>query len=162
LVLQGASVSRSSPKAFRKKGAPLTFWKKWEAGQAHEGTYLVFAGSCRGLHFPGQAPKPIATKMPKGLFGESETQVQHMRGISSFCLVLQGASFSRSSPKAFRKKGAPLTFWKKWEAGQAHEGTYLVFAGSCRGLHFPGQAQTLSRQRCPRDFLGKVEGRSNT
>ena len=173
MVLQGASFSRSGPKAFRKTGALLTFWEKWKAGQAHERTHLVFAGSCRGPHFTGQAPKPIAAKMPKGLFGESGRQVQHMRGhiqfllgpaggavfqlrprspsqqrrprdflgrverrsntrgaISSFCLVLQGAAFFRAGPKAFRKKGALLTFWEKWKTGQAHEGTYLVFAGS--------------------------------
>ena len=80
LGLTGGFILQIRPRSLSQERRPSDFWEKWKAGRAHEGTYLVFAGSCRGLHFPGQAPKPIATKMPKGLFWESGGLVQHMSG----------------------------------------------------------------------------------
>ena len=53
-------------------------------------------------------------------------------GISSFRLVLQAMSLSRSGPGAVHKKFAQETFVEKWKAGSTHAKTYPVFVGSCR------------------------------
>ena len=78
-VLQGRSLARSGPKVVYKKCGQMTVWQKWKAGPTPEGTFPVFVGSCKGGHFPGQAPKLFTRSVPKEHFGNSEEQVQHLR-----------------------------------------------------------------------------------
>ena len=80
-VLKGRSFCKAGPETCHKKYAQETFLEKWGAGPPPGGTYLIFAGSCKGGHFASQVQKPVTRNVPKEHFGKSEEQVPHPGGL---------------------------------------------------------------------------------
>ena len=103
-VLQGRSLVRSGPEAVHKKCAQGAFWEKWKAGSTHAGTHPVFRGSCRGGHFPGQAPKLFTENVSKKLFGKSGRQVQHLKGPIQFLSGLARKATFQVRPQSCSQK----------------------------------------------------------
>ena len=106
------------------------FGKSGEQVQ-HLGPYLIFVGPCKGCHFVRQARKPVTRNVPDEHLGQSGEQVKHLGGgLFDFWRGLKGMSFCKACPQTCHEKCAQATFWKKWGAGPAPEGTYLIFVGS--------------------------------
>ena len=137
LVIQGALFCRSGPEAFRKKGAQMTFGKNGRQVEHTRGHIYFLVGFAGGVIFQLRPQSLSQQRRPMDFLGIVECRLSTRGDISIFLRVLQGSSFCRSGPEAFRQTIAQVTFWEKRKAGQADEGTYLVFAGSCRGRHFP-------------------------
>ena len=116
-VLQGMSLSRSGPEVVHTKCVQGTFWEKLKACSTPEGTYPVFVGSCKGGHFPGQAPEPSTRNVPKGLLGKSGRRVQHMLGPIHFLLGPAGEVAFQVRPRSCSHKMCPRDFLGKLEGG---------------------------------------------
>ncbi len=80
------------------------------------GTHPVFGGSCRGGHFPGQAPKLFTQNVSKGLFGKSGRQVQHLMGPIQFLLGLAREVTFQVRPRSCSQEVCPRGFLAKVES----------------------------------------------
>ena len=103
---QRNSFCKACSQTCHKTCAQGTFWKKWEAGSTPGGTYLIFAGSCKGAHLAGQVQKPVTRSVPKKHFGKNGGRSSTCGDLSDFCRVLKGSSFCRSGPETCYKKCA--------------------------------------------------------
>ena len=81
-----------------------------------ESTYPVFGGSCKGGHFPGQAPKLFTQNVSKGLFGKSGRRVQHLMGPIQFLLGLAREVTFQVRPRSCSQEMCPRGFLEKVES----------------------------------------------
>ena len=126
---------------------PIQFW----VGPAREVTFQVRPRSC-------------SHKMcPRDFLGKVEGRCNHLRGpIHFFVGSCKGGYFSGQAPKLFTEKLPEGLFGNSGKQVHYMRGPIHFLLGPAGEVIFQVRHRSCSHTMCPRDFLGKVEGRFNT
>ena len=136
----------------------MTFWQKRKAVPTPEGTYPVFVGSCKGGHFPGQAPKLFTRNVPKEHFGESGEQVQDLGGLIRFLSGPEREVILKDRPRNLLQEMHPRNILQKAGSRSKTWGDLFDFCRVLKGSSFCRSGPEACDKTCAQGAFWKKCG----